>query len=190
MHIGAVVLVEGGSDRNAVLALASRRGHDLDAEGVQVVVTGGATNMARFVARSAAPGVRVAGLVDAPEERYARGALTRAGAVVPPGREGLAAHGFFVCDPDLEHELVGALGLAAAEAVLAARGDLARFRTMQNQPAQRGRDPVAQLCRFLGAGSGRKHVYATALVEALDPAAVPAPLDALLDHVLLRPPGG
>jgi hypothetical protein len=179
-----VVLVEGGSDRNALLALASRRGHDLDAEGVQVVVTGGATNMARFVARSAAPGVRVAGLVDAPEERYARGALTRAGLAVPPGREGLAAQGFFVCDPDLEHELVRALGMPAVEEVLRSRGDLARFRTMQNQPAQRGRDPVAQLCRFLGAGSGRKHVYATALVDALDLGAVPVPLAAVLDHVL------
>ena len=189
-----VVLVEGASDRAALHVLAAGRGTDLVARRVHVVATGGATNTARFVRRfgrcgvrpDGTPRVRVTGLVDAAEERYARGALERAGHEVGPGREALAGMGFHVCDPDLEHELVAALGLDRAERVLAAHGDLARFRTLQNQPAQRGRDPVAQLCRWVGAGSGRKLRYATAFARALGPGEVPGPLVALLDDVSRR----
>src|SRR5690242_1521726 len=44
-----VVLVEGASDRAAVLALADRRGHDLRAEGVEIVAIGGAHALRRVV---------------------------------------------------------------------------------------------------------------------------------------------
>ena len=187
-----VVLVEGASDRAALHALARARGADLVARRVHVVPTGGATSTARFVRRLLSTGdrpdgaarVRLAGLVDAAEERYTRGALERAGRSVAPGREALAGQGFHVCDPDLEHELVRALGVARAEQVLADHGDLGRFRTLQQQPAQAGRDPVAQLCRWVGAGSGRKLRYAEAFAAALPADAVPDPLAALLDDVL------
>ena len=42
-----VVLVEGESDRRAVLALAARLGRDLHSEGVRVVDMGGVTNLRR-----------------------------------------------------------------------------------------------------------------------------------------------
>lgn len=66
--------------------------------------------------------------------------------------------------------------------MLDAHGDLASFRTLQQQPDWRGRDFAAQMRRFLGAGSHRKARYAGWLVEALPMAAVPAPLVAVLDR--------
>ena len=69
------------------------------------------------------------------------------------------------------------------ESILEARGDLSTFRTFQRQPAQRGRPIEAQLRRFIGTKGGRKEAYAAHLVEALDLADMPRPLDLLLRHV-------
>ena len=67
--------------------------------------------------------------------------------------------------------------------VLAAHGDLDAFRTIQRQPAWRGRDEAAQLRRFLGAGYQRKLRYARLLTEAVSLDRVPRPLAALLTAV-------
>jgi hypothetical protein len=88
-----------------------------------------------------------------------------------------------VCDADLEDELIRALGVEAVEAVVAALGELTALRTMQRQPAQRDRRREQQLRRFMGTRSGRKVRYASALVDALDLARVPPPLDRLLAAV-------
>jgi hypothetical protein len=93
--------------------------------------------------------------------------------------------GFFVCVADLEEELIRALGAPVVERVLAANGDLRSFRTLQKQPAWRGRSREQQLRRFMGSGGRRKIRYARFLVEALDLADVPRPLDRLLAQ--LRP---
>ncbi len=69
------------------------------------------------------------------------------------------------------------------EAVVEAQGELASLHLLQRQPAQRDREPHQQLRRFLGTRSGRKAMYAEALVEALDLARVPAPLAGLLARV-------
>lgn len=95
----------------------------------------------------------------------------------------MVALGFFVCVPDLEAELIRALGVAAVEQVVAAEDELGSLRTFQKQPAQRGRAPEAQLRRFMGTRSGRKIRYGRLLVEALDLHSVPVPLQAVLDHV-------
>jgi hypothetical protein len=71
----------------------------------------------------------------------------------------------------------------AVEQVVAAQGELASFRTLQKQPAWRGRATEAQLRRFMGSGGRRKIRYARLLVEALDLAQVPRPLDGVLAHV-------
>ena len=68
----------------------------------------------------------------------------------------MEALGFYVCDVDLEDELIRALGTAAVEAIVDAQGELGTFRTFQHQPAQRGRPAEAQLRRFMGTASGRK----------------------------------
>jgi hypothetical protein len=179
----AVVLVEGESDRAALLALAARRGRDLAAEGVAVLAMGGVTNVGHFLASIDRPDAVVAGLCDAGEEPHVRRQLERAGRGAPRSRADTEALGFFVCDADLEDELIRALGTAAVERVVEESGELGAWRTFQGQPAQRGRPAGAQLRRFMGTRGGRKIRYATTLVDALDLDRVPRPLDAVLERV-------
>jgi hypothetical protein len=178
-----VVLVEGISDRIALETLAARRGRDLEAEGVSVVPIGGAQAIGRFVERYRREGLRIAGLCDAGEERdYAR-ALERAGLGSDLTRAEMERLGFFVCVRDLEDELIRALGAGSVEEIVDAHGDLRPFRTLQKQAAWDGRPPADQLRRFMGSGGRRKTRYARFLVEALDLARVPRPLDLVLASV-------
>lgn len=181
----AVVLVEGISDQLALEALARRRGRDLEAEGIRIVSMGGATTIGRFLERFGPHGsdVRLAGLCDANEERAFIRGLRQAGFDPNLTRADMETLGFYVCDADLEDELIRALGVAAVEQVVAEQGELTSFRTLQKQPAQRGWSVEAQLRRFMGSRGGRKIRYAPLLVEALDLARVPRPLDRLLAHV-------
>lgn len=181
----AVVLVEGVSDQAAVEALARRRRRDLEAEGVAVVPMGGATNIGRFLELFGPRGadLTLTGLCDAGEEAYFRRSLERAGFGSPTTRAEMERLGFYVCEADLEDELIRSLGAAEVEHVIDVQGDLNAFRLLQQQPAQRGRSVEQHLRRFMGSGSGRKIRYASLLVDALDLARVPAPLALLLEHV-------
>ena len=181
----AVVLVEGTSDRVAVETLAERRGRNLDAEGVSVVAIGGAQAIGKFLRRFGPQGldVRLAGLCDAAEVGdFGRG-LARAGLGADLTRPEMERLGFYVCEADLEDELIRALGAPAVEQVVEAQGELGSFRTLQKQAAWRGRPTDDQLRRFMGSGGRRKIRYARLLVEALEPAQVPRPLDLVLRHV-------
>jgi OLD-like protein len=181
----AVVLVEGTSDRVALEALARRRGRDLEAEGIGVVSIGGAQSVGRFLDMFGPRGldVRLAGLCDEAEEGHYRRALERAGLGSTLTRAETERLGFYVCVADLEDELIRALGVASVERVLDAEGDLRAFRTLTKQPAWEGRAAEEQIRRFLGSGGSRKIRYASLLVEALDLARVPRPLDRVLAHV-------
>ena len=181
-----VVLVEGASDLAAIETLAAVRGVDLDAARVEVVAMGGATSIRHFLAKLAGDDVRLAGLCDAAEEGWFRRGLEGAGYGRPNDRFDLEALGFFVCDADLEDELIRALGVTGVERVVETAGDLRALRSLQKQPAQRDRPAEDQVRRFLGSGSGRKVRYARLLVEALAPAQVPRPLDRLLAYVTAR----
>jgi hypothetical protein len=162
-----VVLVEGRSDLAALETLARRVGRDLAAEGVSVVPMGGATNIGAHVRRYGG-GARLLGLCDAGEAPMFE-------------KAGIAPSDCFVCVDDLEDELIRALGADAVLSVVEAQGQLRSFRTMQKQPAQRGRPVEAQLRRFFGSHSGYKLRYARSLVEALDLGfGAPAPLTRLL----------
>ena len=185
MTLRGVVLVEGLSDQAAVETLAERRGRDLGAEGVEVVPMGGVQAIGRFLDRYGPHGlgVRVAGLYDAGEEGVVRRALERAGLDAGRTRGDLEALGFFVCDADLEEELIRALGAERVEEVVEAQGELGPFRTLQKQPAWLGRPHDEQLRRFMGSGGRRKIRYGRLLVEALDLDRMPRPLDALLAYV-------
>ena len=121
-----------------------------------------------------------AGLSDAGEESEFRRGLERAGLGSPSTRADLEALRFYVCDADLEDELIRALGAHAVERVVDAQGDLRAFRTLQKQPEWRGRPVDEQLRRFFGSGGSRKIRYGRLLVEALDLARVPRPLDLVL----------
>ena len=185
----AVVLVEGVSDRVAVETLAGRRGRDLAAEGVSVVPIGGAQAIGRFLTRfgPAGLGLRLAGLCDAGEEREFRRGLERAGLGSELTRDGMEKLGFYVCEQDLEEELIRALGADKVLEVVDAHGDLGRFRTLQMQPGWRGRPVEEQLRRFMGSGGRRKTRYGRYLVEALELDRVPRPLDRVLASVLPWP---
>jgi hypothetical protein len=181
----AVVLVEGISDQIAVETLASRQRRDLAAEGIVVLPAGGAHGITRYLRLFGPEGTaaRLAGLCDAAEEHIVRRGLATAGLGAPGSRAELERLGFSVCVADLEDELIRAAGTALAAEVLAAHGDLGAFRTLQRQPAWRGKDEAAQLRRFLGAGAQRKLRYARLLTEAIDPDRIPRPLEAVLAAV-------
>ena len=169
MTTRAVVLVEGESDRIAVETLAARRGRDLAAEGVTLVAIGGAQAVARTLAGYT--GLPVAGLYDIGEQRAVLRGLERAG---------VAADGFFACDPDLEGELVRALGPERMLELISSRGQLGPFETYRKQPAQRAKPLETQLHGWLHNWKVR---YAAALVEALELKRVPLPLGGVLDWI-------
>ena len=156
-----VVAVEGISDRNVLELLARRRGRDLEAEGIEIVPIGGAHAIRRFVA-SVPRDAAVRGLCDANEAHLFRRVLEEV----------------HVCVPDLEGELIGALGVEHMLSLV----DADAFRKMQQQPAQRGRPVEQQLHRWLRSSSTRFHRYLPLLVEALDLDRVPQPLDAVLGN--------
>ncbi|MFZ0161735.1 MAG: TOPRIM nucleotidyl transferase/hydrolase domain-containing protein [Kineosporiaceae bacterium] len=176
-----VVLVEGDSDREAVVTLARRSGIDPAERSVAVVAMGGATNVGHHVRRfgPGGLGLRLLGLCDDGEAVHFSRAFARAGLPALPDAP-TSAGGFHVCRHDLEEELIRALGVEAVLAFVADRGELAAFRILQRQPAHR-RTPVEdQLHRFVGTRSGRKRDYGAGLAAAVPLDAVPAPLTALL----------
>lgn len=177
-----VVLVEGLSDQVALDTLAVRRGRSFIEEGIAVVHMGGATTIGRFLDEFGpnGRGVRLAGLCDVGEQAHFRRELQRFGVGAPVSRSAMERLGFFVCDADLEDELIRALGSDVVEQVVSAAGEQRSLRRFQMQPAQRTRTTPQQLRRFMGTKSGRKIRYARLLVEALDLDRVPPPLDRLL----------
>ncbi len=184
-HARAVVLVEGISDQLALKALAERHGRDLDGEGIAVVPIGGATTIGRFLDLLGPQGldVRLAGLCDAAEEGAFQRHLQRVGLGSNLARADMESLGFYVCVADLADELIRSLGAATVERVVDSQGELGSFRVFQKQPAQQGRTNKAQLRRFMGTRGGRKIQYAPLLIDALDLAQVPRPLDRVLAHV-------
>ena len=162
-----VIAVEGVSDRFALDLLARRQGRDLTAEGIEIVPIGGAHAIRRFVA-GLPRGRAVRGLCDENEAHVFMRVLDEV----------------YVCVPDLEGELIRALGVDGVEAVLTGAGGLPSFRMFQQQPAQRGRPIDAQLHRWLRSSSTRFKRYLRLLVEALDLDRVPRPLAEVLGNAM------
>jgi hypothetical protein len=212
----AVILVEGASDQAALETLAARRGHDLAGRGVAIAAMGGATSIGHYLDLLGPGGEqrRLAGLCDAAEEGYFWRALRRAGITDGPSRAGtgtgpsragraaglsragtaagvaraaMEAVGFYVCEADLEDELIRALGVVPVEGIIDGQGELRSFRTFQKQPAQQGRPAEVQLHRFMGTRSGRKSQYARLLTAALELSGVPRPLDRVLAYACQEP---
>lgn len=173
-----VVLVEGASDAAALDVLAARRGLLPDA-GFAIVDMGGVTNVRRELGR-ALPGP-VLGLCDAGEVRFVRRALEAYGDVLADDSpEELRRRGWYVCDRDLEEELIRAVGPAECLQAISDLGDLGRFRSFQRQPEWRLRDVPDQLHRFAGTASGRKRQFAARLAAGVSEQALPAPLAGVL----------
>jgi hypothetical protein len=181
---GCVVLVEGASDAVVLEVLGRRLGLDSHrvrpelGPTVRVVSMGGVTNIGRFLDEYDT--MPVAGLCDGAEMRFFARALRRRGHDVET-RDELAALGFFVCDGDLEDELIRALGTDALIDVISSQGELPLLRTLQQQPAQRERSLPEQLHRFFGTKSGRKRRLAAALAAEMPLDRTPPALRGVLD---------
>lgn len=157
--------------------------------GIDVVAMGGATSIGRFVRTYGRRGLgrRLTGLCDRAELPHFLRALIDEDPRAPhPGPADLAAWGFFVCDGDLEEELITALTPTEVVRVVAASGDLATFRRLQQQPAHRGQSLESQLHRFFGSASGRKISYAARLAAAVPDDRIPRPLSELLTVLCSR----
>jgi hypothetical protein len=185
-NAAAVVLVEGISDQIALETAAAGLGRDLEAERVVILPIGGAHAIGRFLTRLGTLGTRrrLAGLCDLREEAIFRRGLVAANVGSPSTRIDMERLGFYVCVSDLEDELIRAVGTPGIEALFDSQGDLRSFRSFQTQPAWRGREPEAQMYRFMRSSSVRNLVYARLLVEAaVGRDTLPRPLDALLAAV-------
>ncbi len=167
----AMILVEGVSDQIAVETLAKRSGRDPTAERVAVVPIGGAGAIRRVLAEHASVTLRLAALCDADEEALVRRGIDASGLDVS----------VCVCVADLEAELIRAVGVDHAVAVVDSEGDLRAFTTLQKQAAWRSQPVDAQLRRFIGAGARRKLRYARLLTDAaVDVGRTPRPLTDVL----------
>ncbi|YAL81817.1 hypothetical protein ACMYYO_07615 [Dermacoccaceae bacterium W4C1] len=180
-----VVLVEGDSDAVVVRRLIGLR----DGQ-VQVRPMNGITNVAAHLDEVLHhdPERQVLGLVDAAERRFVARALRRHGAAIGD-EDSLTPHGFFVCEADLEEELIRGLGAPQALEAVDDVGLMPQFETFAQQPQWRGRPLADQLHRFAGAGSGRKALLAEQMAARLTPGTTPPPLAALVDAALARAPG-
>lgn len=116
-----VVLLEGPSDVAAVRALM--QAEDIDAAPVELVNLQGITNVGRVLKeiRQVVGDIDVVGLCDAAEARFPVQALADDGL---PARDvtDLPVYGYFVCEADLEDELIRALGPQQALAALEGAG--------------------------------------------------------------------
>lgn len=178
------VLLEGASDIAAVRALAT---DDLD--GVRLVDLQGVTNVRRVLVdlHRRDPDATVLGMCDAAEVRFVERALREVGRPVRDDGD-LRSHGFFVCEADLEEELIRALGVERVVQVIDRIGLSDKLSTLQQQPAWQGRPLADQLHRFCGVASGRKELLAHELASELAADQAPGPLRELL-HRIRHPDG-
>lgn len=174
LPVRTAVLVEGPSDVNAVNALAEKLGRDLVGEGICVLPMGGAMGVGQYAWFLGPSGLRLhlTGLCDEQERDYYARGWARAGA---------DPRDYFLCDADLEDELVRALGVDVVKELIRGEGDTRPLQTFLRQPAQRERTAQQQLRRFFGTKKGRKIHYGRVLVEALPSHRVPPPLAGLFD---------
>jgi len=151
--------VEGASDRTVLELLARRQGRDLGSEGIEIAPIGGAHAIRRFVA-ALPTGTCVRGLCDENEASLFRRVLDDV----------------YICVPDLEGELIRALGVDRVLEIV----DAGAFAKMRRQPAHRETPVDAALHRWLRSSSVRFHRYLPQLAEALDLDSIPAPLAGVL----------
>jgi predicted ATPase len=178
----AVILVEGLSDLFALVAAANTLGRNLNAEGIAIVSMEGAGGIDTFVKLLGPAGfqLKLAGLCDADKESLWANTLHAAGLCTHPTRAAVEDAGYFVCDPDLEGELLAALGARAVVDIIESQGEKAVFDRFALQPAQRTKNLEEQLHAFL---AKRKVRYAPLLAERLGHGKIPAPLTGVLNHV-------
>jgi hypothetical protein len=154
-RVPVVIAVEGVSDKVVLETISRRLGRDLAAEGIRIQAIGGAHAIRRFVAELGSD-VTVRGLCDENEQHLFRRVLDAV----------------FVCVPDLEGELIRAIGLERVLELV----DTEAFAKMRRQPAHRETPLEKALHRWLRSSSSRFHRYLPVLIDAVELDRVPAPL--------------
>jgi len=176
-----VVLVEGPSDRVALLRLSERLKRNLDAEGVTVLSLQGAGGIAAHLKLlgPAGLGLEVLGLCDEDREANWTKELQKAG-IPATDRASMAANGFFVAVKDLEDEFIQVLGISAVMAAISAHGEAATFAQFAQQPKYKPMAPAERLRVFLHNDAVR---WAIALTDALNLSHIPGSLSAIISKL-------
>ena len=135
------MFVEGTSDRLILWRLHREQGRNLDAEAVSIVVLQGAGQLKTHLKILGQAGfdVNLGGLCDAHDEEAWRNALEDADIGSDLDRQGAEEIGFFVCDPDLEGELIAAVGEDVVEELIDAEGETAAWAAFRPNPIVRVR---------------------------------------------------
>lgn len=175
------MLLEGPSDVAALTVLLGEEDDRPGPSSYELVDLGGVTNVGAHLERAHRldPVPRVAGLCDAGEAGFVVRALQRVGRDVG-GPADLPGENFFVCQRDLEDELIRALGPQRSLGILEELGLAGRFAAFSQQPAWAGRPLTERLHRFSGIASGRKILLAGAMAAGLEAERVPPPLAGLV----------
>jgi hypothetical protein len=173
-----VILVEGPSDLLAVRVLAANLGIALDAAGVSVLSLEGGDLFPHYLKLLGRDGLQLdlRGLCDSDKTQAWITHLRRAGLGVTDNAS-MAAAGFHACVPDLEGELVAALGDDAVDAVLDADGALRDFQSFAAERADESRTRAEQQVAFIQKDKVR---WAPLVADAVPPAAIPQPIRDLL----------
>ena len=176
-----VVFVEGPSDYLAFREAARVMQVDLDARGVALVSLQGAGLLGTYLTLLGPNGLdlQLRGLCDLDAEADWQSKLSAAGIPVSD-RTTMNNRGFFVCDVDLEDELVRAHDAPAVQAIIDQEGETARFNSFSGQPDNRGLPLDEQLTKFARKSKTR---WSPRLAAALTAASMPTPLQEVLKRV-------
>jgi predicted ATP-dependent endonuclease of OLD family len=177
------MFVEGPSDRLAILSLAKKNNLSLDSLGVSVIALNGAGILTWFLKLFGPTGFQlpVCGICDLDHLSQWSKVLENLGLGKSLSRSEMEKIGFFVCDRDMEDELVKALGDAAVLQAIDENGDTQDWNVFCQQPNNKTLARAAQIRAFLAAK--RKVIYAPILVSKLS-ATVPRPLQQVLDFAI------
>lgn len=176
-----VLLVEGPSDYLAVREAARVLGVDLDANGAAIVSLQGAGLLETYLRLLGPSGLdlELAGLCDLDAETDWQAKLASAGFQIND-RATMNSAGFYVCDADLEAELVAAHGDQSVLNIIHQDGEGPRFTALANDPRYQGLTQTQLLEVFARKNKVRR---SPRFMGALSPQAIPQPVRDLLNRV-------
>ena len=169
-----VIFAEGPSDYLALHAAADVLSVDLDARGAAVVSLQGASLLSIYLTLLGPNGLDLSlcGLCDLDAESEWRAKLQAVG-LNATSRAALNSQGFYVCDIDLEDELIRAHGSTAVQSIIALEGEARKFSAFASQLPNRSLTLSEQLTEFVRKSKTR---WSPKLVSELSAASMPSPL--------------
>jgi ABC-type cobalamin/Fe3+-siderophores transport system ATPase subunit len=176
-----VVLVEGFSDFLAIRALATTLGVNLDGAGVTLLSLEGADLVVHYLRLFGPSGLdlNLHGLCDLDHEEAWRGRLEQVG-IPAPDLPAMNAAGFYVCDPDLEAELLGALDEQQIEALIAEEGAEAHFASFSQKDLNAGLSTSELQLHYV---KSQKIRWAPLVAAAIEATRVPTPIRELIESL-------